>query len=517
MGFSNGLWYNSRMNFDALLAENTTLKQQLSERDEKIAYLMEQLNLSKQKQFGRSSEKLDSPQLELLDEAEVFSDDTQEEPVLESEETVEVPAHKRKKKRVSLPDTLPRVDVIHDLPDAEKVCPHDGSILKQIGEDISEQLNYIPAKLEVIRHRCLKYACPCCDQHIASAKKPKQPIPKSFASAALLAQIATFKYVDGQPLYRQVQAFKRLGIELDTTTLANWMIRCGELIQPLINLLLEKALEHDLLHMDETIVQVLREVGRRPEQESRMWVMATPTVSAQAVVLYRYEETRSASVISDWLETSKVALMTDGYVGYDAEAKVSSRILLGCWAHARRYFIDAQKVQPKGKTGKADQALALIRKLYLIEKKAKDLSIEARYTQRQEHSQPILEQLRQWLDKSLQNPIKKSQLAKALTYLHNQWPKLIRYTENGAWPIDNNRAENAIRPFVIGRKNWLFSTSPKGATASANLYSLMETAKANGLEPSAYLKEVFTKLPLAESVEDIEALLPWAIKAKQEK
>jgi len=518
------------MNFDTFSSEITSLKQQisgleqaLSERDAHIAHLLEQLKLSKHKQFAASSEKLDSPQISLFDEAEVFADDTVDTVLAEAEESVEesvdVPAHTRKKKRVSLPKTLPRVDVIHDLPESEKFCAHDGSALKLIGEDVSEQLSYIPATLEVLRHRRLKYACPCCDLHIATAKKPPQPIEKSFATPSLLAHIILSKYADALPLYRQATMFKRLGVELDVTTLANWMIRCSELMQPLINLLYERVREHDCLHLDETVVQVLHETGRRPEQESRMWVMATPTVSAQGIVLFHYSETRSAYVIGELLGDSSATIMTDGYGGYDCAAKEKingqSRIHLGCWAHARRYFIDAQKVQPKGKQGKADQALSLIQKLYRIEAETQG-DPALRFGRRSRESKAILDQLRQWLDKTLENPIKQSQLGKALTYLHNQWPKLIRYIENGDWPIDNNRAENAIRPFVVGRKNWLFSTSPKGAKASANLYSLIETAKACGLEPGIYLKEILTQLPKAKTLQDIEALLPWAVKAELE-
>lgn len=515
------------MNFDTFSSEITSLKQQisgleqaLSERDAQIAHLLEQLKLSKHKQFAASSEKLDSPQISLFDEAEVFADDTVETVLAETDESIDVPAHTRKKKRVSLPDTLPRVDVIHDLPESEKFCAHDGSALTLIGEDASEQLNYIPATLEVLRHRRLKYACPCCDLHIATAKKPPQPIEKSFASPSLLAHIILSKYADALPLYRQATMFKRLGVELDVTTLANWMIRCGELVEPLITLLHEQAREQSCLHLDETVVQVLHETGRRPEQESRMWVMATPVVSAQAIILFHYSETRSASVIGELLGDSNATLMTDGYGGYDCAARElvngQPRVHLGCWAHARRYFVDAQKVQPTGKQGKADQALSLIQKLYRIEAETQGDPI-ARFWRRSRESKAILDQLRQWLDLTLENPIKQSQLGKALTYLHNQWPKLIRYIENGDWPIDNNRAENAIRPFVVGRKNWLFSTSPKGARASANLYSLIETAKACGLEPGLYLKEILTQLPQATTLQDVEALLPWMVKTELEK
>jgi len=495
------------MNFTDLTAENTDLKQRLSDKEQRIKTLEEYIRYMKQQQFGASSEKLSADQMVLFDESEVLDVEIDAE-----EETVDVATHKRKKKRVSIPDHLPRTEVIHDLPDNEKVCPKDGTELKHIGDECSEQLNYIPAKINVLRHVRRKYACPCCQAYLITAPKPPQPIERSIASPMLLATIAIQKYCDGLPLYRQAEIFKRLGIELDRGSLANWMIKCGQLIQPLINLLFDHARMQQILHMDETVLQVLQEKGRSAQQKSRMWVMTTASHSAVNVILYHYSETRSAAEAAYMLDDFSGALVTDGYGAYDALAKEEKFTQLGCWAHARRYFVDAKKTQPKGKSGKADQALALIQKLYRVEKQILNASVEERYLAREQTSQPILQQLRQWLDKSLENPIKQGKLAKALTYLNNQWPKLIRYTKNGAWPIDNNRAENAVRPFVIGRKNWIFAATPKGASGSANLYSLIETAKANGLEPSTYLTEVFTKLPQVNSVEDIEALLPWNVK-----
>jgi len=229
------------------------------------------------------------------------------------------------------------------------------------------------------------------------------------------------------------------------------------------------------------------------------------------MVLFHYSPTRETSVAELMLGDFSGTLMTDGYAVYDAVAKTNDLTHLGCWAHARRYFKEASDAQPKGTSGKPEQALSYIQKLFRIEAKIKTLTTDEKYSARQQDSIPILAALKKWLDKSLKHPVKSAKLTKALTYLSNQWCKLSRYTENGAWPIDNNHAENCIRPFVVGRKNWLFSTSVEGAKASANLYSLVESAKANDLEPSAYLKTVFTLLPQATTVEDIEALLPWNI------
>jgi len=311
------------------------------------------------------------------------------------------------------------------------------------------------------------------------------PSVKATSLPGLLAHIATQKYVDALPLYRQTEIFKRIGVEMDRTTLAIWMVRCGAVVQPLINLLHERMLEQITLHADETHVQVLNEVGRAAETQRFMWVLRS-TQPACAAVLYHYEPTRRGKVITDLLRDFDGALMTNGYVAYSIPCEKNNITHLACWAHARRKFIDAQKIQLKGKTGKADQALAFIQQLYGIEKVIKDKTPAEKYQVRQAQSLAVLQKIKAWLDKSVSHAPPQSLIGKALYYLYKQWPKLIRYVESGDYPIDNNAAENAIRPFVIGRKNWLFSASPKGATASANLYSLIETAKANGLEPYAY-------------------------------
>jgi len=290
------------------------------------------------------------------------------------------------------------------------------------------------------------------------------------------------------------------------------MVECGQLIQPLINLIHEKILEQNFLHMDETVVQVLSEPNKTAQSNSYMWVLRSTLPTASAV-LFRYEPTRSGDAAKELLSDFTGALMVDGYEGYNATCIKNGITRLGCWAHARRRFIEAQKTQPKGKTGKADQALAYIQQLYRVEKFIKDQTENEKFQARQQQSQAILDKLKHWLDKSLSQVPPKTALGKALYYLDSQWQRLINYMRSGDYPIDNNAAENAIRPFVIGRKNWLFSASQQGATSSANLYSLIETAKANGLEPYAYLKRVFTELPNATTLEQIESLLPWNLKA----
>jgi len=510
-----------------LVHENIALQKKIADKDdiidaqeksllskEKRIRILEEYILSlQQKQFGSSSEKQEVIQSELVfTEAEGNAEAEAPEQVdAFSDEPVIVAEHTRKKKRTSIPADLPRLEIIHDLPADQKRCPHDGMDLKQIGFESHEQLDIIPAKIQVLQHKRLKYACPCCEKHIVTASKPAQPIEKSIASPGLLAHIAIQKYADALPLYRQGAIFKRIGVELDTTTLANWIIRCGTLVQPLINLLHEKILEQSILHADETRVQVLNEVDKAPQSNSYMWVLRSAQPHC-AAVLYRYEPTRSGKAAAELLRDYRGALMVDGYPGYNAVCEQQSITRLGCWAHARRKFIDAQKIQKAGKTGKADQAIVFIQQLYGIEKAIKDKTREEKYQLRQAQALPVLQKIKAWLDKSVSHAPPQSLIGKALYYLHEQWPKLIRYVESGDYPIDNNAAENAIRPFVIGRKNWLFSASPKGAMASANLYSVIETAKANGLDPYTYLRKIFTELPQATTLEQIEALLPWNCK-----
>ena len=487
--------------------DKTLLKNELliSKKSDKISTLEEYIRYMTQQRFGASSEKWSPDQLGLFDEAELLSDEGEVE-----ESTTEVPAHQRKKKRPAIPDHLPVTDIIHDLPEDEKFCPHDQTPSRHFSDECSKQLDYIPAKITVLNHIRRKYMCPCCNSYLVTAKKPAQPIEKSIASPGLLAQIAAHKYCDGLPLYRQSNVlFKRLGVELDSTSLANWMIKCAQLVQPLINLAYEQLRADDLLFMDETVLQVLKEEGRSASQQSRMWVMTNN--SARRMVLFHYSPTRETCVADEMLDDFNGALMTDGYAVYDKVAKNNGLTHLACWAHARRYFKEASDAQPKGGSGKPEQALAYIQKLFRIETQMKTATIDDTYQRRQQDTLPILAAMKKWLDKSLKHPVKSAKLTKALTYLNNQWSKLIRYTENGAWPIDNNLAENSIRPFVVGRKNWLFSATVEGAKASANLYSLVETAKANNIEPSTYLKAIFTLLPQAKTVEDVEALLPWNI------
>lgn len=497
-----------------LVAEQTAQNEQLQQENQRISAqvlsLQEQLNLALAKRYAASSEKISPDQIRLFDEAEqealpaLANDDLAEE--------VLVPAHIRKKRgRKPLPEALPRIEAVYELSPEERHCPHDESLLKEIGAVVSEQLDIIPAKIQVVRHIRKQYACDC-GQCIRTAPLPAQPIPRSLASPGLLAHVTVSKYQDALPLYRQETILQRIGVAIPRATLANWMIKAGMLVQPIINLLRDRLLAYDIIQMDETTVQVLKEPDKKAQSRSYLWLQRGGPPD-QPVILYDYDPTRSQQVPKRLLEGFSGYLQTDGYSGYHAAVTAGNLTPVGCMAHARRKFSEAVKAQGKNKPpGRAQMGLSLIQKLYRVEHQAKDLLSRKRHQYRQQHAVPILVKLRAWLDRSLPQVPPRSATGKALHYLHNQWPKLVCYLEDGRLSIDNNLAENAIRPFVVGRKNWLFSDSVRGVKASANLYSLIETAKANGLEPYAYLRHLYTQLPRAESVEAIEALLPGNIK-----
>ncbi len=480
-----------------------------------VLTLTEQLNLALARRYAASSEKCSPDQIGMFDEAEFDNEAAVGTDAEADDDEITVAAHQRKKRgRKPIPDHLPRVDVIHELPESMRRCDHDGRLLTEIGEVISEQLDIIPATIQVLRHIRKKYACDC-GQCIKTAPLPAQPIPKSMASPGLLAHITVSKYQDALPLYRQETILQRIGVDIPRATLANWMIRAGHLVQPLINLLHERMLSYDIVQMDETTVQVLKEPGRKAQSKSYLWVQRGGPPDGP-VVLFHYDPGRGAEVAERLLQGFEGYLQTDGYDSYNAAVAKNNLIHVGCMAHARRKFTDALKAQGRNKKrGKAHRGLNLIRKLYRVEKKARKMKPDERQAFRERHARPILDEIKSWLEQALPQVPPQSTTGQALHYLHNEWGKLIRYLDDGRLEIDNNLAENAIRPFVIGRKNWLFSDSVRGVKASAALYSLIETAKANGLEPYAYLRYLFAELPKAQTVGAVEALLPGNLKKEQ--
>ncbi len=492
---------------DEAIAERDAVIERLTRRAE---LLQEQLNLAIARRYSARSEKGPSPQMGLFDEAEVEAErealEAQEPPAVET--VVAGPIRKARGHRKPLPASLPRTDIVHDLPEAERVCPHDGQVLSVIGEEVSEQLDIIPATIRVLRHIRRTYACSC-GQCVKTAPLPPQPLPKTLASPGLLAHVVVSKYQDALPLYRQEQILTRIGVDLPRATLARWMVQAGTtLIQPVINLMRDTLLASGYISMDETPTQVLKEPGKTAQSQSYLWVQRGGPPETP-VILFDYDPSRSQEVPLRLLADFQGILQTDGYAGYGAVVKAQSLTHAGCLAHARRKFDEVIKSQGRHRRkGLAEEALTQIQKLYAVEKASRDMTAKDRHRYRDQHARPLWDTLHTWLSVHRPGVPPQSALGKALAYLAHEWDKLTVYLTDGRIPIDNNATENALRPFCLGRKNWNFHDTVAGAEASANLYSLIETAKANGLEPYHYLRKIFTDLPQAQTLADLEALLP---------
>jgi len=480
-------------------------------KDTKIQWLIEQFRLAQYQRFGRSSES-HPDQGDLFNEVEQWED----EDATEDQDTETIRYERSKPKRKPLPKDLPRETILHDIAKEDKVCDCCGGELHRMGEDTSEKLEFIPAQIKVIEHIRPKYSCRHCEKEntqvaIKVAPVPASPIPKSIATPSLLSQIITAKYQYALPLYRQESLFRQYGIDLSRQTMSSWMIRCAELLTPVYERLIQLQLQQPVIHADETPVKVVLE----EKTQCYMWVYCSGADSPpkdksppdhdaiRRIVIYDYQSSRASACPQNYLQGFKGYLQVDGYVGYE---KVKAT-LVGCMAHARRKFMEAKKAQPKGKTGKADKAIATLQKLYRIETEIKAQIAAEKYAIRQEKAVPLLNDFKDWLDHSALQVPPKTVLGKAIGYTIRQWPKLIRYLDDGRLNIDNNRAERAIKPFVIGRKNWLFSYTASGAHASAILYSLIETAKANGIIPFDYLNWLLDEL--SKSSENVDAVLPW--------
>jgi transposase len=494
-----------------------SLKQIIFSLQQQNDHLQDMVRLLQNEIFGRKSEVrpvIDPNQLQLFMPPEPVAP-------IQPDESITIKGHARKKRgRKPLPEDLPRVEVVHDLPEEEKQCAC-GATLSRIGEETCEKLDYVPARVQVIRHIRPKYACKRCEgveddgPTVRIAPVPVQLIPKSMATEGLLAHIAVSKFADALPLYRQQKIFNRLGVELSRATLANWMIQAAMCCRPVIDLLQQEIRSGPLINIDESPLQVLKEPGRSNTTKSFMWVFCGGPLS-RPMVLYQYHPTRSGQLALGLLDGYQGYIQSDGYSGYDHLTGKLGIAHLGCLVHVRRKFMEVVKVRKKARgkqaatRGLADEALDYIGALYHIEKQARqnELSFEQIRNLRQQEAKPILDRFKTWLEVRHPQVPPKSLLGKAIQYALNQWDKLVVYLEAGFLKPDNNVAENAIRPFVLGRKNWLFAGAPDGAEASATFFSLIETAKANGLEPYAYLRYLFEKLPLTQSEPDILELLP---------
>jgi len=485
------------------------LESSLQEKIDEIADLRFKLQKALMARFGRRTEKFSPHQLNLFDEAAPSEPDVTQD-IQQADEEITIASHTRKKSgRKPLPKHLPREQIVHDLRDEEKICAC-GHALHRIGEDISEKLEFIPAQVKVIQHVRCKYACRACEGAVIMAALPPQPIPKSIASPGLLSHVIVSKYEDHLPLYRQEQMLQRMGIEMARATLCFWVLKSAEVLRPLRDGLKEDIIIHTYTQADETPVQVLNEPDKPNTSKSYMWVYYGGTPDKKSIV-YDYQPTRSGQAAANFLYGFKGVLQTDGYGGYNPFDSKPDVIHIGCWAHCRRKFAEIIKVSKT--SGKAVVAVNYIRQLYAIEKEARENhgSHEQRYHLRQQRAGPILLEFKSWLDETQHQVPPQSHIGKAIAYALNQWHLLIKYIDHGEVEIDTNRLENMIRPFALGRKNWLFMGSDKGAEAGAIIYSLLATCKANLIEPYAYLKYVLDQLPRCKTDAERKKLLPYAV------
>ena len=492
-----------------------SLKEHCAQLESELKWLKEQLLINKKKAFGSSSERLDDlyQGISLLfNEAELI-EDIDEKP---AETTVK--EHTRKKKTGcfdKLPENIETYTVEHELSEEQRKCPECGEEMEVIGKKVTKHLEIIPAKAVIREDVYFTYACRKCHENeaetpVVETPQPNPVIKGSFASAEAIAHLMTQKFVMHSPLYRQERELKQKGIELSRQTMSNWFITASRLwLEPLYDRLKEQLVKESVLHADETTLKVLRTKENPTASKSYMWLYRTSGCSETPIVLYDYRPNRKAENAENFLKEFNGYLHTDGYKAYRGIENVT---IVGCWAHARRRFCEALEVLPEEQRKGSTAAIGLdyCGKLYAIEKKMKDDSPEDRLKERQKQAKPLLDAFFAWA-KSLRNIAPKSKLGKAVNYLIEEEPYLRRYIEDGRLEIDNNRAERSIKPFVIGRKNWLFANTPSGAKASATVFNIIETAKENDLDPYEYLKYVFTKAPNLCGNESVDILLPWNV------
>ena len=500
------------------------LENTIQDLQNQISNLNEIVLLLRKEKFGSSSEKTTKEeidgQLSLFNEAEMEADASLPEPIVK-----DVKGYKRKNtktKREELIKDLPIREVPCTLPEDEQFCDQCGTPLKVLGTQVvREELEYIPAKLRIVKYIKTVYECSKCKHsehpYIVKAETPTSLMNHSLASASSVANVMYQKYVNSIPLYRQEKDWEQLGIALSRATMANWIIRCSDdYFKPIIDHLQQKLLERDVLHCDETPVQVLKEEGKKPQTKSYMWLYCTGNDGKEPIILYDYQPSRNGDNAVNFLKNFKGYVHSDGYSGYN---KLSGITRCGCWAHLRRKFVEAiptKKAEGASLT-QAEIGRDYCNQLFKIEEGLKDLSSEERLSKRHELEKPVLEVFWCWLNNL--NYLKGSALGKAVVYAKNQKPYMENYLLDGRCSISNNAAENAIRPFTVGRKNWLFADTPKGANAPATVYSIVETAKANGLNVYTYLEYLLLYMPDTDwrnHPELLDDLMPWSADVQSE-
>ena len=501
---------------EQLQSEIDTLKKENNNLENIVHNLNEMLTKSRKMMFGRSSEQLKniygSEQLSFFNEAETEYNSGAPEP---NEETL-VKSHIRKAKRTQaeITENLEHREEIIDLPENEKKCGICGKALVRIGkEKLRSELNIVPAQVFVIDYYRYVYKCPGCEKETDEANiyKPDAPVPvmkKSMASPATVAYTIQEKYQNGVTLFRQEQYWKSNGVELKRNTLANWIIRSSQWLKPLWRLMKDELFKEDIVHADETELRVLKRDGIPTNSMSRMWVFCSGAYSKKKMALYKYHATRSSAVVRDVIGDYAGYLQTDGYSAYNAAVKAKR---IGCWAHAKRKFVDCLPKGIEDKNSKAAQALEIIERLFAIEKSLEGMPKETISAEREKKSVPLLKAYWNLLENT--NAAGGSNLYKAVNYSLNHRAELEGYLAEGRIEMTNNRAERAIKPFVMARKNFLFSDTSRGAESSAMCFTMIESAKLNGLNVYGYLIYLFSELPkLGEEPkkEDLTKMLPWS-------
>lgn len=500
--------------------ENTKLKNRVKELEDKLNLLLEQISLAKHKEFGKSSEQ----NVEVHDNIDNIFNEVEDiaKPEVPEPEMEEI-TYKRKKykgQRENQFKNLPIEIIEYEILEEDKIC-HCGNERHVIGEEIRTEIKIIPAQVILVKHIRHKYGCRNCEKNgietvILIAPMPKPVIAGSFASASAISYIIYEKYVMGTPLYRLEQQFKRNNIEISRQTMSNWVIICFEnLLKHIYKRMIEHLILRDIIQADETTIQVINEPGRTAANKSYMWLYRTGREGPH-IIVFEYKETRAGENPKNFLKEFKGFVNCDGYDGY---LKVEDVILVGCFAHARRKFVEALKSLPEEVRNSteptaAHEGLAFCDKLYSIEHKLANISNDERFTKRIELSRPILDLFKQWLEYQNKRLLPKSATGTAVQYCLNQFDRLEGYLKDGRLEIDNNRSERTMKPFVIGRKNWLFCNTPAGASASAGIYSIVQTCIENNIKPIDYFNYILVTLPNMDldNKDLIDDLLPWSDK-----
>jgi transposase len=470
---------------------NTSLVEQQS----RSTQLQQQLELLLKRLYGPKSERIDPAQLVM------FGQEANAEP--QPETAIEEPAPAQAKKnghgRKPLPQDLPRKRIVHDVADEQKTCPECSAHKKRIGEDVREQLEYVPASVYVLEHVYPKYACPQCQEHVSQAKVPPRVIEKGLPGPGLVAHVLASKYCDHLPLYRQEQMFSRYGVELSRKTLCGWGLKAADKLAPLVDAIQREVLASRVIHTDDTPVRV--QGDEEDAFTGRLWVYVGDTEHPYTV--YDYTPSRRRDGPAKFLDGYEGYLQADAFGGYDGIYATGKVIECACWAHARRKFHDAIKSNPN----RAHRMLDWIRQLYAVEKETKQLDAEKRRAIRMEKSKPLLDTIKTWLDEQQLKVLPKSPIGAAIAYALNHWTALVRYLDDGNIAIDNNAAEQAVRGIAVGRKNWLFLGSDNGGRAAAIHYSLIRSAKRHGIDPYAYLRDVLLRVTTERNI-DLRELFP---------